>query len=106
MKVDSKSSVNPSSKAKATVAIEVTDEKNEQLVRAVAWTREDNVWWHSAVKSGLYPLVSTREWKAVGKMWHFKECLGSFGKIKINTLSFHLILTTEYWQPNQNWLTC
>ena len=61
LRVNLKSSVNPSSKAEAIVARKATEAKNEQLTRAVTWCKEHNVRGYTAIKSGLFPLIKDRQ---------------------------------------------
>ena len=61
MRVNLKSSINPSSKAEANIARKSTNAKNEQLANAVEWCRKNNARGHSAIKSGLFPLIKDQE---------------------------------------------
>ena len=61
IRVNLKSTLNPSSKAEAIIARKATNAKNEQLAKAMDWCRERKVRGHTAIKSGLFPLIKDRE---------------------------------------------
>ena len=52
---------NPNNKAEAAVCRRKITSKEAQLKEAVAWCQERKVCGHSAMKSGLFPLIEHRK---------------------------------------------
>lgn len=61
LRVHLNSTLNPNSKAEAIVARKAIETKNEQLARAMKWCIENDKRGHSAIKSGLFPLIKDRQ---------------------------------------------